>query len=342
MRRQLGLRCCGWVSGLISLTVAVSGCDERDDGDAASGPSSPIGADSNADDHDTDGATGSTGETDTSEDSGPEDDATSESDPSAGSTTTGPSETCEVQGGARPCSEPDAQQYCDDGVWGACVVPQCELGATVSCEFGVGHDTCVLIDATPMWQCDGDPAACACEDDGGTSTPIVLSFDGAEPRLTAGATAVFDNELTGDCLATDWPTVDTPWLALDRDGDGTIVDGRELFGSGTRLHAGATAQHGFAALRELDANGDGRLTPADPRFGELVLWSDHDGDRRGLAGELLPLSSFGVLSIELGYARASLCDTRGNCGVERASFTFVAPGGALQHGQAIDLHLACQ
>lgn len=327
----------GWVAGLMSLALAVGGCDESDDGDGASGPASPIGAGTDAEHSDAEDASTSATDADAGESS------VGESDASEGDThDSGASAACDAQGSARPCSEAGAQQYCDGGVWGACVVPQCELGATMSCEFGVGHDTCVLIDATPTWQCDGDPAACACEDDGGTSTPIVLSFDGAEPRLTAAATAVFDNELTGDCLATDWPTVDTPWLALDRDGDGTIVDGRELFGSGTRLHAGATAQHGFAALRELDANGDGRLTPADPRFGELVLWSDHDGDRRGLAGELLPLSAFGVLSIELGYARASLCDTRGNCGVERASFTFVAPGGALQQGQAIDLHLACQ
>ncbi|MBV1862525.1 MAG: hypothetical protein KUG77_29150 [Nannocystaceae bacterium] len=60
--------------------------------------------------------------------------------------------------------------------------------------------------------------------------------------------------------------------------DGTTDSGRELFGSGTRLDAKTRARNGFLALEPLDTDRNGRI---DARFSELVLWSDHDGDKRG-------------------------------------------------------------
>ena len=44
---------------------------------------------------------------------------------------------------------------------------------------------------------------------------------------------------------------------------------------------------GFEALAEFDGDGDGRITPADPRFAELALWSDGDDDRAGGLAELI-------------------------------------------------------
>ncbi len=177
--------------------------------------------------------------------------------------------------------------------------------------------------------------------EGECNTPLVLSFDGAPVRFTAGETApAFDfAAATGTC-ATDWPTA--PWLALDRDGDGAIDSGRELFGSGTRLASGQRADHGFAALAELDADGDGTISAADPRFSELVLWSDHDGDRAGTPGEQASLQSVGLVAIHLDFHRRGACDERGNCGRERAAFEFRGGSGELRVGEVVDVYLACQ
>jgi hypothetical protein len=172
-------------------------------------------------------------------------------------------------------------------------------------------------------------------------TPLVLSFDGAPVEYLADREHAFD--LHGDASeVTDWPTARTPWLALDRDGDGRIADGSELFGSMTVLSGGERATNGFAALRELDTNGDGRITPDDPGFSRLLVWSDRDGDRRSTPDELAPASTFELLSIDLDYVVDPRCDGRGNCEVERASFRFRDAAGVERTGAVIDVHLAAQ
>jgi len=80
----------------------------------------------------------------------------------------------------------------------------------------------------------------------------------------------------------------------------------------------------------------------DARFADLVLWSDHDGSKTSTLAEMEPLAVRGVLSIELSYDIDRRCDDRGNCEVERASFTFIDRGGEVRNGDIIDVHLACQ
>ncbi|MBC8069794.1 MAG: hypothetical protein IAG13_15765 [Deltaproteobacteria bacterium] len=141
-------------------------------------------------------------------------------------------------------------------------------------------------------------------------------------------------------MSTDWPTV--PWLALDRDGDGVIGGGHELFGNATAMAAGSHAEHGFAALAELDSDRDGKITADDARFGELVLWSDLDDDRIGVMSELRPLRETQLVSIDLAFARRHDCDDRGNCGYERAAFEYRDGAGKLAIGEVVDLHLQCR
>src|SRR5262249_51589220 len=143
-------------------------------------------------------------------------------------------------------------------------------------------------------------------------TPLVLSFDRAPVDFTpASSSFAFDLTGTGTSVPTDWPTARTPWLALDRNGDGQINGGEELFGSATRLPDGALAGNGFEALRALDDNGDGWITPEDKVWPRLVLWSDRDGDRVSTAAELAPIAARRLVSIELGFAISPRCDARG-------------------------------
>ncbi|HEY0133739.1 MAG TPA: hypothetical protein VGB85_06650 [Nannocystis sp.] len=225
----------------------------------------------------------------------------------------------ECEGGTEFCFLSSGNEY----KWGSCIAePACEPGVTLDCE------ECEIDD-------DGDPYlvyTCA------ESTPLVLNFDGA-PVEYGSAGKHFD---LGTCAATDWPTARTPWLALDRDRSGHIDEGSELFGSATRMRAGSLADNGFTALSELDADRDGKITAADPKFSELVLWADGDADRRSSGLELQPLAALGLVSIELGYSSDRRCDARANCEVERASFVWRDGLGREQTGEVIDVHLACQ
>ncbi len=334
-----------WLDRLLLVTVSASlaggltACDtEKDDVDSMDA----LSEDEDAGEEEGPGKEEEPGEDDEPADDEPADDDEPDSE----------LEACEDQGESRAC-EGSGTQYCDDIegalAWGPCVTePQCEPGDSESCglcgedeedcEFAGFDDTCVLADGVPAWGCSvaEDFDSCAC------NTPLVLKFDAAPVQMMQSASATFDIDGVGACVTTDWPTADTPWLALDLDLDGTIDSGRELFGSGTRLDGARRARNGFLALEPLDTDRNGRIDARDERFSELVLWSDHDGDKRGTLAEMEPLSMRSVLSIDLGYTIDRQCDDRGNCGVERSAFTFVDSTGNIAKGEVVDLHLACQ
>jgi hypothetical protein len=211
---------------------------------------------------------------------------------------------------------------------------ECQWNETRSCEDdngAPGMQSCAPGEEGYVW----GPCATGSSS---SSTPLVLSFDGAPVQMNASGGS-FDLAGQSACVGTDWPAARTPWLALDRNGNGRIDDGSELFGSMTRLSSGERAPNGFVALAELDSDGDGHITASDARFGELVLWRDRDSDRVSSAHELRPLASAGVHSIALDYASERRCDARGNCEVERASFGFRNESGALRSGAVVDIHL---
>jgi hypothetical protein len=205
-------------------------------------------------------------------------------------------------------------------------------------------DSRACADSTPPIDqaCHVDVESCTTWwDSNDCNTPLVLSFDGAEAEFATDATRAFDVN-GASSQVTDWPTAKTPWLALDRDGSGAIEDGRELFGSLSPLAAGGRAQNGFVALRELDENGDGRITAEDPGFAKLVVWSDRDADRASSPRELSSAAAWEIVSIDLAYVSLPRCDARGNCGVERAAFQYRDEAGALRTGEVIDVRLPPQ
>jgi hypothetical protein len=256
-----------------------------------------------------------------------------------------------------PQPKPQAVEICDlDAPWGGydCTTENGEEGANF----------CLVIDGEELWtECSTQAPECEpgdnwdmgcvgeiCYWDGEAlrryswsepdcNTPLVLNFDDGPVEFSPASAASFDMSSDGSCMSTDWPTA--PWLAMDRDGDGFIRDASELFGNATKLSSGGYAQHGFAALAELDTNGDGKISAEDERFGELVVWNDFDGDRIGAYAELRPLSETSLVSIDLGFTLERQCDRLGNCGFERASFEYRTAQG-VRTGEVVDVHLACR
>jgi hypothetical protein len=89
------------------------------------------------------------------------------------------------------------------------------------------------------------------------------------------------------------------FLALDRNGNGTIDGPSELFGSQMLLANGRRAPNGFAALKEYDSNGDGLIDQRDDVWSSLVLWTDRNHDGVVQSYELVPISASRVTAIEL-------------------------------------------
>ncbi|MBL9101722.1 MAG: calcium-binding protein [Myxococcales bacterium] len=175
------------------------------------------------------------------------------------------------------------------------------------------------------------------EPEGESITPLVLAFAGEAVQFNTRVQAAFD--LTGTMsVVTDWPTSTTPWLALDRNHNGRVDDGGELFGSATLLSTGRPAGNGFVALRELDSNWDGRIDAADAQWPLLLVWSDVDSDRVSAIDELQSVTARELVAIDLRYVVDKRCDARGNCEVERALFTYRSGGRELS-GAVVDVHL---
>ncbi|MGH1341708.1 MAG: calcium-binding protein [Nannocystales bacterium] len=235
---------------------------------------------------------------------------------------------CETQEG-----EPGSQQCIildDEEFWTPCTTEEAE------CVPGDGYDQGCLGELC-TWNGEGFERHSWEDDD--CITPLVLNFDRGPVEFAPVAAATFDLSTDGTCTNTAWPT--SPWLALDRDGDGMIKSGAELFGNATQMSSGGFAQHGFAALSELDSNLDGKIDAQDERFSELVLWNDLDDDRIGAYAELRPLTESTVVSIDLGFSRRANCDAMGNCGFERAAFEY-QQAGSTEFGEVVDVRLLCQ
>ena len=145
------------------------------------------------------------------------------------------------------------------------------------------------------------------------ASPIILDLDGTGINTVGLSAGVhFDHAADGFAERTGWVAQGDGLLVWDRNGNGEIDSGRELFGSETVLGNGLGAVNGFAALAELDANGDGVIDASDPLFAELRVWVDANLDGRTGEGELLTLEEAGVRAINVAFVDSSYVDANGN------------------------------
>lgn len=107
---------------------------------------------------------------------------------------------------------------------------------------------------------------------------------------------------------------DDAWLVLDRDGDGIIDDGSEMFGNATPQPppADGTLRNGFLALAQYDDDHNGTIDEKDAIFSGLRLWQDKNHDGVSQPAELHTLPELGVAGISLGYVEAREVDQHGN------------------------------
>lgn len=157
--------------------------------------------------------------------------------------------------------------------------------------------------------------------------PLVLNLSGAAGDLTEQKYS-FDIDADGDAEQISFAGPGSGFLALDRNGDGVINDGGELFGT--------QSGNGFRDLSEFDADGNGWIDEADPVFRNLRIW------QKDAAGQdqLVALGQAGVGALYLGNVASEFAvkDSANTLqGQVRSSGMFLRENGSAGVLQQIDI-----
>jgi hypothetical protein len=155
-------------------------------------------------------------------------------------------------------------------------------------------------------------------------SPIIIDTTGKGFHLTSTTEGViFDIRGDGKLVQLAWTaeTSGNAFLALDRNGNGKIDNGKELFGNFTNQSpcpdGGGACRNGYRALAEFDkpangGNGDGIIDRRDAIFPHLLLWIDENHDGISQPSELHSLPELGVFSLALKYKESRRTDQFGN------------------------------
>ncbi len=147
------------------------------------------------------------------------------------------------------------------------------------------------------------------------SDPVILDLDNDGFDLTSYKDgARFDILGNGGQQNTAFVNGGDAFLAIDRNKDGVINSGKELFGDQNG------ASNGFEELRKLDSNRDGTIDKRDSAYADLRLFRDN-GNGATEKGELLTLEEAGIASIDLKYQNTNQAAAGGNRIAQIASFT---------------------
>jgi len=152
------------------------------------------------------------------------------------------------------------------------------------------------------------------------NNPLILDLAGSGIKLGATTNFVdFDMNVDGFKERITWPDdAGAHFLALDRNGNGSIDDGSELFAAKARDAWEVTHPHGFLALRTFDSNQNGLIEAKDGIYDHLQLWND--ANRNGISEpeELKGLCDLGVEGISTSFQDNFVRDEFGNGKIQDA------------------------
>ena len=158
--------------------------------------------------------------------------------------------------------------------------------------------------------------------------PLILDLNGnGKIDLTSTSNGVhFDHDANDISFKSSWVDKEDGLLVYDRNNNGIIDNGTELFGNFTRIASANTnssaykniddankndnnlqtnnttlAKHGYEALANLDSNNDGVIDINDKDFNKLRIWQDINKDGVSQINELKTLDELNIKSLNLNY-----------------------------------------
>jgi hypothetical protein len=193
-----------------------------------------------------------------------------------------------------------------------CSLCACNLSITFSNGSFVWPPHTIFSDSNPMGvDC---PAAYSFS----AGSPIILALDKTQGyRLTSARDGV-QFRMAGKMTHIAWTEAggQNAFLVLDRNGNGKIDGGDELFGNYTEQPACPKerqhCENGYRALAVFDSNRDGIIDHNDAVWSKLRLWLDLNHDGISQPEELFQLESLGVFSLGLHYDAEDKRDRHGN------------------------------
>jgi len=172
-----------------------------------------------------------------------------------------------------------------------------------------------------------DSSACRC-----MVSPLFVVFRGPwQEALTSAEHGVpFLMRPGTQVVRVAWPqarSLNVGVLVRDRNRNGVIDDGSELYGSAApQSTPPGRPRHGFTALAAEDANSDGRIDASDPAYSEIAVWFDTNHTGTTDAGEVRLLRQCRISGIDLHYRVFEKRDRHDNIFAFVSNTTSTIPG----------------
>jgi hypothetical protein len=158
--------------------------------------------------------------------------------------------------------------------------------------------------------------------------PLVVNFAGGAAQLTQEKFS-FDLDSDGKTEDISFTGQGSGFLALDKNGDGKINNGTELFGP--------QSGSGFGELRELDGDGNGWIDESDAAYSQLKVWTKDENGK----DILYTLKEADVGAIYLGDVETQFSitntDSAGSDGTIRSTSFFLKDKGGAGTISHVDL-----
>ncbi|WP_420600051.1 hypothetical protein [Neptuniibacter sp.] len=159
--------------------------------------------------------------------------------------------------------------------------------------------------------------------------PLVINFSGTSAELSE-RTFTFDLDLDGEAELVHQLKEQSGYIALDKNANGEVDDGSELFG--------ATTGNGFQELAQYDSDQNGFIDEDDDIWDQLRIWVQHDDGSHSM----FTLEDKEIGALYLGYTETPWELSAGDhsdlmAGKVRATGLFIEEDGSTGTLQQVDL-----